>query len=150
MLCAALRREGEHGDARLRLKERPAGIGGGDGDLGEFRHRRLDDDAAVGVDERTVCAEVRAGQNHDEEAGDDTETGADADAVERGAHGVGGRVRRARDRAVGLAFAHEEVAVVERVADGEARLVGHQALRAPQLVVNGRDPLEVGRAAVVE
>ena len=70
--------------------------------------------------------------------------------MERGANRVCGGVGRARDRAVGLAFAHEEVAVVERVSDGDARLVGHEALRAPQLVVERGDALEVGRAAVVE
>src|ERR1043165_3626825 len=52
-------------------------------------------------------------------------------SVERGAHGVRGGVGRAGDRAVGAALAHEEVAVVERVADGDARLVRHPPPRPP-------------------
>ena len=87
---------------------------------------RIGDDGAVAVDEHAV------GERHEEHRRDDRDAGLGLDDLERRADRVRGRVRRARDHAVGEAEVHHERAEVRHVRHGVGRLREGDALVGAQ------------------
>ncbi len=109
------------------------GVSGGDGDLGELVGGRVDVEAAVGEDQRTVGAELRGVGAHHEEGRDQLGTRGGLKDLQRGAQGVGGGVAGAGDQAVGVTHLDHHGAKVGGVHHLGASLLDGDALLGAEL-----------------
>ena len=150
VLRRALGREREHGDARLDIEQRAAGLGRGHRDLGQLRGRRIDHHRRIGEDHRAVRAERPVRHDHHHHRRDDAEARLQPDRNQRRTHRVRRRIGRARHRSVGLPRAHHHVSEIERIENLPLRLVERHALRPPQLIELLRVSLQIGRLAMIE
>jgi hypothetical protein len=113
--------------SRFGIDQNPRVLRRGDGDVGELHRGRVDHHRAVGKRHEPIVAHREIGQRHDEAARYEPRPRIGADAVQRGAHGLGGAVDGAPDAAVGVARAHHE----GREIQGFARDLGGLDLRDP-------------------
>jgi|GEM_PF-4021602 len=73
-------------------------------------------------------------QGHQEETGNQLESGPHADAMQRRAHRVRGGVGGAGHRSIGAAVTHHQVPVVQRIAQRRTRFIEGHALGATGFV----------------
>jgi hypothetical protein len=135
VLGAAVRREGQQGDLGVQPAEDAAGLGRGDGDLGQLLVRRVGHDRAVGEDEHALLSVFAVGDNHDERARDDADPRLGLDELEGRADGIGRGMQGPGYQAVGVALVDHHRPEEDGVLHDLARLLGRHALGLAQLAV---------------
>ena len=125
-------RKREHSHARFSPQQGATRVGGSYGDLGKFRRARLDHHSAIRINHRAIMADRWIAQGHQEETGNQLESWPHANAMQRRAHRMRGRVGCAGNRSIGASSADHQVSVIQGIAQRSARLIdGHTFGAAP-------------------
>ena len=134
MLCAALRGERQHCDARVHAAKRLCARRGRDRDLGKLFGRRVDVDRAVRKDHQTVVAVLLVRDLHDEEARNRVDAGLHLDDLQPRTERIAGGVDRAGNEAVALAVLNHHRGEEQRILDHIGCLFGCDALCLAHLI----------------
>ena len=132
MRRASLGREGTHGHNRIQTGDIPGGLGGLDGDLGQFLGSGVGNHGAVGEYQHMVLAELDVfGQQHDEGAAYDRYAGLGLEHLESGAQHVRRGAQCSGNHGVGIAVLDHQATQIQRIGGLHAGLLqGHPFLLA--------------------